>query len=113
MTHLRSTLPLATALAVATGIAAAADSTPLGKWMKQNMGLAKAGQDFDALQKNYEFVAAHPPPSGGYPQWAALATKGAADSAKKNNAAFKADCDSCHDAYRAKYRKEFPTRPFP
>lgn len=113
MTHLRTTLPIATALAVATGIAAAGDATSLGKWMKQNMGIAKADEDFDALQKDYDFVAAHPPPSGNYPQWAAIAKKGAADSAKKNKAALKADCDSCHDAYRAKYRKEFPSRPFP
>ena len=111
---LRTTFPLIAALALTAGVAAAAGPlTPLGTWMKPNMGAALAGQDFPTLQKNFEFVAGKPPPSSDYPQWATFAKAGAAAAAKSDVAAVKAACKQCHDAYKEKYRKEFPTRPFP
>jgi cytochrome c553 len=95
------------------GVAAAADpKTPLGKWMKPNMGAPFAGQDFETLQTSFALVAGKPPP-GDYPQWAAFSKAGAAAAAKQNVAAVKATCKQCHDAYKEKYIKEFPTRPFP
>jgi cytochrome c553 len=111
---LRTTFPLIGALALTTAVAAAAGpKTPLGAWMKPNMGAPLAGQDFATLQKSFEFVAGKPPPSGDYPQWATFAKAGAAAAAKPDAAAVKAACKQCHDAYQEKYRKEFPTRPFP
>ncbi|MDP9152115.1 MAG: hypothetical protein M3O36_19495 [Myxococcota bacterium] len=103
---------LATALTVAGSAALAAELTPLGKWMKPNMGAPMAGQDFATLQKSLELVAGSTP-SPDYPQWAAIAKAGAAAAAKQDVAGVKAACKQCHDPYKAKYKKEFPTRPFP
>jgi hypothetical protein len=104
---------LAVALMVAAGAAAAAGPlTPLGKWMKPNMGAPLAGQDFPTLQKSFEFVATKPP-SGDYPQWSAFSKTGSAAAAKSDVAGVKASCKQCHDAYKEKYKKEFATQPFP
>src|SRR5258708_32523626 len=103
---------LAAAPALGVGVAAAADLTPLGKWMKPNMGAALAGQDFDTLQKNFEFVSGKAP-SADYAQWATFAKAGAAGAGKKDIAAVKGACKQCHDNYKEKYRKEFAARPFP
>ena len=108
----RTALPLTAAVLLATSVAAAA-TTPLGTWMKSNMGAALAGGDFAALQKNFGIVGSKPPPSGDYGQWATFAKAGADAAAKQDAAAVKAACKSCHDTYKEKYRKEFPTRAFP
>jgi hypothetical protein len=111
----RTTFPLIAGLALSTGIAAAgAPATPLGQWMKANMGAALAGQDFATLSKNFDFVSGKAP-SGDYPQWSTFAKTGsaAAGAAKPDAAAVKAACKQCHDAYKEKYKKEFPTKPFP
>jgi cytochrome c553 len=108
------TIPFTTALCLAVGIAAAAGPlTPLGKWMKPNMGAPLAGEDFPTLQKSFDLVASKPPPSGDYPQWSAISKGGAAAAAKPDRAGVKAACKQCHDAYKEKYKKEFPTQPFP
>ncbi len=78
---LRTTFHLSAVLALATGVAAAADPTPLGKWMKPNMGTALAGQDFDTLQKNFDFVSGKAP-SADYSQWASFAKTGSAAAGK-------------------------------
>jgi hypothetical protein len=110
----RTLFPLTAALALATSMAAAAGPlTPLGMWMKPNMGAPLAGQDFATLQKNFEFVGGKPPPSGDYPQWGAFAKAGSAAAAKQDATAVKAACKQCHDNYKEKYRKEFAARPFP
>jgi hypothetical protein len=108
---LRTTLPFA-AIVLTAGIAAADAKTPLGQWMKANMGVAKAGQDYPTLQKDFDLVAGKAP-SGDYPQWATIAKSGSAASAKQDMAGVKAACKQCHDAYQEKYRKDFPTKPFP
>lgn len=107
-------LPLTAALALATGVAAAAGPlTPLGNWMKPNMGAVLAGQDFATLQKNFGIVGSKPPPTGDYGQWSTFASAGAAAAGKQDAVAVKAACKSCHDTYKEKYRKDFPTRAFP
>ncbi|HXN32286.1 MAG TPA: hypothetical protein VN894_10510 [Polyangiaceae bacterium] len=112
-TFLRASLPLIAALALAAGVAAAATpKTPLGKWMKPNMGAPLAGEDYPALQKAFDLVAGKPP-SGDYPQWASMSKTGSAASAKQDLKAVKAACKQCHDAYKDKYIKEFATTPFP
>jgi hypothetical protein len=116
MTHayLRSFLPLTVALALAAGLAVAGEpKTPLGRWMKGNVGAPLAGQDFPTLQKSLDLVASKPPPGNDYPQWATMAKAGSAAAAKQDLAGVKASCKQCHDAYKDKYQKDFPTRPFP
>jgi hypothetical protein len=110
---MKTFLPLTVALALAAGLAAAGEpKTPLGKWMKPNVGAPLAGQDFPTLQKSLDLVASKPPP-GDYPQWATIAKAGSAAAAKQDLAGVKASCKQCHDAYKDKYQKDFPTRPFP
>jgi hypothetical protein len=111
---LRTFAPLTVALGLASGVAVAAGPlTPLGKWMKQNMGAALAEQDFATLQKSFGFVAGKPPPSSEYAQWSTFAKSGEAAAAKQNLAGVKAACKQCHDTYKEKYKKEFATQPFP
>ncbi|MGH7271277.1 MAG: hypothetical protein ACREJ3_12690 [Polyangiaceae bacterium] len=115
MRPLLRTLPLTLTLAVslAAGLAVAGEPTTLlGKWMKPNMGAPLAGEDYPTLQKNLTLVASKPPP-GDYPKWSSIANAGAAAAAKQDLAGVKAACKGCHNAYKAKYKKELATRPFP
>ena len=111
---LRRALPFALVLMLGAGLAAAGEpATPLGKWMKPNVGVPLAGQDFATLQKSLELVSSKPPPGEGYPEWANMSKAGAAAAAKQDLKAVKASCKQCHDAYKEKYKKEFVARPFP
>jgi len=95
------------------GLASAGDpKTPLGKWMKPNVGAALAGEDYDTLKKSLDVVASKTP-KGDYPQWSAMASAGSAAAAKQDLKAVKASCKQCHDAYKEKYIKDFPDQPFP
>ena len=108
-------LPLALALSLTAGagVALAGEpATPLGKWMKPNIGTPLAGQDFATLQKNLEFVAGKVP-AADYDKWAEISKAGAAAAAKQDLKAVKASCKSCHDTYKERYKKEFLTKPFP
>jgi hypothetical protein len=106
-------IALTLSLSLAAGLAAAGEPTTLlGKWMKPNMGAPMAGQDFATLKTSLTLVASKPPP-GDYPQWASIATAGAAAAGKQDVAGTKASCKQCHDLYKEKYKKELPTRPFP
>jgi hypothetical protein len=106
-------LAIALALGLSAGIAAAGEAkTPLGKWMKPNVGAALAGQDFAALQKSLDLVASKPP-SPAYSKWASIAQAGSAAAAKQDVGAIKASCKQCHELYKEQYIKEFPTRAFP
>jgi hypothetical protein len=109
---LRTAFPLIAAITLAAGIASAGTPTPLGTWMKANMGAALAGQDFATLQKNFDLVSTKQP-SADYGDWAKFAKAGSAAAAKSDAAAVKAACGSCHNAYKEKYRKDFPTKAFP
>jgi hypothetical protein len=110
----RAVLPFSTALVLTVAFAIAGEAkTPLGKWMKPNMGAPLAGQDFATLQKSLDLVASKPPPGGNYPQWATISNSGSAAAAKQALAGVKAACKQCHDAYKEQYIKEFATRPFP
>jgi hypothetical protein len=106
-------LVVAVVIALAAALAAAGEpKTPLGKWMKPNMGAPLAGQDFDKLKASFDVVGGKPPP-GDYPQWASMSAAGSKASAAKDVPGIKASCKQCHDAYKTKYENEFPTRPFP
>lgn len=111
---LRRTVPISVALVLAAGLALAGEpKTPLGKWMKPNMGAPLAGQDFDALKKAFDLVAGKPPPGEDYPKWAATAQEGSAAAAKQDLAGVKAACKHCHEPYKEKYQKDFVDRAFP
>jgi hypothetical protein len=108
------TVALALALGLSAGVAAAGEAkTPLGKWMKPNVGAALAGQDFATLQKSLDLVSSKPPPGPSYAKWASIAQAGAAAAAKQDVAGVKASCKSCHEMYKEQYTKDFPTRAFP
>jgi cytochrome c553 len=117
MRNLRATIPLTLALLFAAGLASAGDpKTPLGKWMKPNMGAPMAGQDFGALQKGFDTVAGKPPAKGAssdYAQWASIAKGGSAAAAKQDAAGVKAACKQCHDQYKQAYIKDYLSTPFP
>jgi hypothetical protein len=108
---LQLTLPLAVVL-VGGIVTAAEPTTLLGKWMKPNIGAPLAGQDFPTLKTNLQMVADKPPP-GDYPKWSAMAQAGADAAAKSDLKALKKSCKDCHDAYKEKYKKDLPNRPFP
>ncbi|MBV9948654.1 MAG: hypothetical protein JOZ69_17530 [Myxococcales bacterium] len=111
---IRTAFPLTVALFLAAGAAlAGGPSTPLGTWMKGNMVDAKNNQDFPALVKNFNTLAGKPPASGDYGQWSAIAKAGSAAAAKSDMDGVKTACTKCHDTYKAKYKKDFPTTPFP
>jgi len=113
-TPLPTLFPLTAALALAAGLAFAGEAkTPLGKWMKPNMGAPLAGQDFPTLVQSFDLVASKPPPGTDYPQWATMSKAGSAAAAKQDVPGVKAACKQCHDSYKKKYQNDFPTRPFP
>jgi hypothetical protein len=114
MMHAYTSVPFAltAALALAAGLAFAEARTPLGKWMQPNIEVPKLDEDFAALVKGFDIVASKPPP-GDYPKWVSIAKAGSAAAAKRDLRGVKATCDDCHKPYREKYRREFPTRPFP
>lgn len=109
---LRISLPVVMVLLLSSLAVAGEPATPLGKWMKANVGAPLAGQDFDTLQKSLTLVASKPP-SDSYPKWADFANTGAAAAGKQDLGAVKASCKRCHEAYKETYKKEFAARPFP
>jgi hypothetical protein len=112
--HLRLTLGIPLALALVASLSVAGEArTPLGKWMKPNMGTPMAGQDFPTLKTSLDLVASKPPPSGDYGKWASISSAGSAAAAKQDLAGVKASCKQCHDMYKEKYVKDFVSRPFP
>lgn len=117
MRTLRAALPLTLALLFAAGLASAGDpKTPLGKWMKPNMGAPMAGQDFGALKKGFDTIASKPPAKGAssdYAQWADIAKKGSAAAAAQDVTGVKAACKGCHDQYKQAYIKDYPNAAFP
>jgi hypothetical protein len=110
-TFLRFGLPIAIALAAGVAVAGT-PKTPLGKWMQPNMGVPMGGEDYDTLKKSFDFVAGKSP-GAEYPKWAIFSKTGSSAAAKQDLAGTKAACKSCHDAYKAKYIKDFPSTPFP
>jgi hypothetical protein len=118
LSRFANALPLALAVALTVGFGGAGvalagePATPLGKWMKPNIGTPLAGQDFATLQKNLEFVSTKVP-SAAYDKWAEISKAGAAAAAKQDLKGVKASCKTCHDSYKEKYKTEFATKAFP
>ena len=49
-------------------------------------------------------------PPGDYPKWSAMAKAGAAAAERSDLGGVKKSCKDCHDAYKQKYKAEFPSR---
>jgi hypothetical protein len=113
--HLRVSILAAVSAVVAVGgVAVAGEAkTPLGKWMKPNLGAPLAGGDLATVKESLTLVAKRPPPKGDYAQWAAIATGGATSAGSGDAAGTKASCKKCHDLYKDKYIAECQDLPFP
>jgi hypothetical protein len=112
-TPLLHSLGLALVSACVTGLAVAGEpATPLGKWMKPNVGAPLAEEDFATLAKSLALVASKPPP-GDYARWQQMANAGAEAAAKQDLRGVKASCKDCHAAYKESYKRDHATRPFP
>jgi hypothetical protein len=72
--------------------------------MKANALVAINARRFDRLEEVLERVAELGPPE--YAEWHAIARAGAEAAAKGELEAVRAACKSCHDAYRASYRRD-------
>lgn len=77
---------------------------PLQSWMKANLQAQLNAGDMTRLARALDDLAAKAP--AGFDGWAASATR-AAEAARKNDVAtVKAECKSCHDNDRARFRAE-------
>ena len=108
------------AVALGAAPAQADDLTPLGKWMKANIGkwtpaaydsgnpdnktaFAKLKASFDVL------VGAVPSDAANYPDWAAAAKAGSAAAAAGDVAGVKKACNTCHgpsNVNKKRYKKD-------
>ena len=93
---------------------AATNKCPLQAWMSTNMGQSSTQEPvpFGALATNFKIIAKKSP-GAAFPEWSAIATKGATDADKKDIVAVKADCKSCHDKYKKKFKEEARDIAFP
>ena len=83
---------------------------PLQGWMKAVMAAASGSGDGAKLGAALDKVAAKPPP--GMPDWAKIASDGAAKAKKGDIDGAKDSCKKCHDAYKDKYKEELRDRPW-
>jgi len=100
--------------------AQAEDLTPLGKWMKANIGkYTPAAYDssnpdnkaaLDKLKAAFDVLASNPPSDGSnYPDWVKSAQAGSAAAASGDVAGIKKACNGCHGAnnvFKKKYKAE-------
>jgi hypothetical protein len=77
---------------------------PLQSWMKSTMQAYQRASDYDRLSRAFGELARHAPT--GYADWQVQAQRGAELAEKRDDAALKQACKNCHDAHRARYRKE-------
>jgi hypothetical protein len=77
---------------------------PLQSWMKANLQARLNAGDLRRLAPALDELASRAP--AGFAGWKASATR-AAEAARRNDvAAVKAECKSCHDQDRSRYRAE-------
>jgi hypothetical protein len=89
---------------------------PLQGWMEDKMDPLQEKGDAKGLAPLFEQVAKFVPDPAwntASPSWASIAKAGA-DAAKAGDlAGAKAQCKSCHKAFREKYKSAFRTKPLP
>ena len=89
-------------------------SCPLQGWMEHNMDANVDKGDMKALAAAYEkLVGLVPDPkwNDGDNGWAKIAKAGAEAAKKGDTAAAKAQCKTCHKAWRGGYKEKFRTKP--
>ena len=87
---------------------------PLQGWMEKNMQGPTDKGDTKALATAFAQAAKFVPDpawNSGDPSWATISKAGADAAAKGDLAAAKAQCKSCHKAFRDKYKATFRTKP--
>jgi hypothetical protein len=77
--------------------------------MKANTSPAMSAEDFDAIATALDKVVTFAP--AGYTNWASIASDGASAARAQSLDGVKATCRSCHNQYKAKYKKEMRDRP--
>lgn len=75
--------------------------------MKREVKAALKAGEFDKLAAALEQVSKVPPQ--GYDEWTKFALSGVAAAKKKDAAAAKETCESCHDKYEDKFKEEHRT----
>lgn len=91
-------------------------SCPLQGWMEKNMDEATKAGDTKALVGAFQQVAKFVPDpkwNQGDNSWASISKAGADAAAKGDLAGAKAQCKSCHKAFRDKYKASFRTVALP
>ena len=88
-------------------------SCPMQKWMRANMGAPVAAEDWAGIISGLKIIKANAPP--GFPDWASDAAGCIAIAEKKDMAALKTACDTCHKTHKAKekYKDEMRDTPWP
>jgi len=82
---------------------------PTQRWMKSTLQAYLRTHDYKRLEASFKQLAAHAPP--GYEQWQALAQSGARAAADQDEGQVRQTCQSCHDGYRAQFRREIRGTP--
>jgi hypothetical protein len=91
-------------------------SCPLQGWMEKNMDPAVEKADMKAIAAGYEKISKMSPDPAwntATPSWSKIALAGKAAAEKGDMAAVKAECKTCHKAFRDKYKTAFRTKPVP
>jgi hypothetical protein len=91
-------------------------SCPLQGWMETQMDAASQKGDTKALVVLFEKVAKFSPDpkwDSENPSWAGISKAGAEAAKAGDLTAAKAQCKSCHKAFREKYKTGFRMKPVP
>jgi hypothetical protein len=83
---------------------------PMQGWMKSVMGSASSSGDKDKLASAFAYVAGKPPPGMG--NWTSIARDGEAKAKAGDIDGAKKTCETCHKAYKAKYKADMRDRPW-
>jgi hypothetical protein len=86
---------------------------PLQKWMRDNVGTPMANGDLVAVANGIEKIQAFGPPD--MKDWTKFAKKTVDDARANKTDDLKADCKTCHDAFRSAYKNDpaLRRRPLP
>lgn len=99
-----TTLSTAEAYEASTCGASDQPDCPLQSWMKANAVTALRASNFAGLERAFARLETMSPP--GYDRWPEISRSGRAAAAAANLDGCRQACQSCHDAFREKYRDE-------
>jgi hypothetical protein len=101
--------PAPTEPAAAPSGPAVAAATPMKDWMVASLARPVKQQDFAALERALHTTAGYAPSE--FPEWGAIAERGARAAAAHDIEAVRESCTACHNEYRADYREQMRSRP--